>query len=296
MQLLDLFSKKKPFHIIPDLSNLSKEQSKYLRSLKIMICSPSRDSVVCGNYHLTNLAIAKWAAMIGMKVDTQFLFGCSYIEQGRNVLANTFYNSDATHLFFIDTDNGTQANHFFELLLTQKEIIGGLYPKRNFNWEAIHKAALDGVPANRLAHSAGHFPYHMLEGSPLTIGHEPQKVLTLPTGFMCISKAALKKYVKAFPNRKTSNNTPGSYGIQFFRAGTFEQTDEKGNKYNSFDSEDNHFCKDMLTLGVNTYVAPWVPVTHQGEYLFEACLACSNGAYIHTPNWIENHSKAVNGQ
>ncbi len=295
MKLLSWKQGKKPYHIIPDLSQVTKEQSKYLRSLKVMICSPSRESVVCGNYHLTTLAIAKWAAIIGMQVDTQLLFGCSYIEQGRNTLANTFWNSDCTHLFFIDTDNGTMANHFFELLLCQKDIIGGLYPKRQFNWEGIRQAAIDGVPANLLAHSSGHFPYHMLEGSPVTIGHEPQKVLTLPTGFMCISRHALKTLRKAFPTRETTPGNPGHYGYQFFKAGTFTTPNEKGQMVTGFDSEDNAFCKEMLTLGINTYLAPWVPVTHHGEYTFEACLPCSHQAYVHTPGWTESKQKVAHG-
>lgn len=251
-----------------------------------MICSPSRESVVCGNYHLTTLAIAKYGALFGMQIDTQLLFGCSYIEQGRNTLANTFWNSDCTHLFFIDTDNGTMANHFFELLLCQKDIIGGVYTKRQFNWETIRQAAIDGVPADKLNHTPGIFPYHMLEGHPVTIGHEPQKVLTLPTGFMCISRNTFKRYVEAFPERKTTEGHPGHYGIQFFKAGTFETLNEKGEKVVGFDSEDNTFCKEMLMLGINTYLAPWVPVSHHGEYTFEACLSCSSGGYVHWDEWL----------
>lgn len=298
MKILDWAKGKKPYHIIPDLSQVTKEQSKYLKSLKIMICSPSRESIVCGNYHLTTLAIAKWAALLGVQVDTQLLFGCSYIEQGRNTLANTFWNSDCTHLFFIDTDNGTMANHFFELLLCQKDIIGATYPKRNFNWEAVRQAALDGVPAELLAHSSGFFTHHMRENCPITVGHEPQRVLTLPAGFLCISRNALKKYTQKYLERKTTLSNPQHQGMQFFRAGTFEQLNEKGEKYVSFDSEDNHFCKDMLRLGIDTYLAPWVPVSHQGEYLYESCLPCSHGAYVHTPGWVEakNQEKAVNGR
>ncbi len=292
MKLLK-FQKKQLPHLIPDLSKPSHEQLKYLRSIKPMICTPIRGAQVCGNYHLSMVSLARWAAIHGVKLDTQMLFGCTYIEQGRNVLANTFWNSDCTHLFFVDADNGFITNHFFELLLCQKGIIAGLYCKRIIDWEAVRRAVLDGVPTELLPHCTGNFPMHALEGHPITIGQEPQKVLTMPTGFMCIERKTLKTYVEAFPDRKTTPGNPGDYGIQFFRAGTIELKDENGALTRGFDSEDNIFCKDMLTLGVNTWLAPWFSLTHHGEYTFEACLPCSQGAYLHWPEWLAKQSQAT---
>lgn len=271
------------FHLLPDCANASKEQLKYLRSIKPFIATPIRGGTVMGNYHLSVQSVSKWAALMGINLQIQMLFGCSYIEQGRNVLANTFWNSDCTHLVFIDADNGFITNNFFELLLCQKDIVGGVYTKRKINWTAVHKAALAGVPANMLEHCAGEFPFHALEGHDIKIEPTPQKVLSLPTGFLSISRNALKTYVNAHPTRKTTTGNPGSYGIQFFKAGTI--TCDDGTK--GFDSEDNIFCKDMLKLGVHTYLCPWMEISHYGEHEFKACFACSQGAYVHIPGWLE---------
>ena len=288
------FQPKTPFHILSDCSKPTKEQRKYLQKCKPMICTPIRGQTVQGNYHLSIQSVSKWGALLGVNIDIQMLMNCSYIEQGRNVLANTFYNSDCTHLIFIDSDNGFVTNHFFELLLAQKDIVGGVYTKRKINWDAVHKAVLQGVPVEGLAHCAGDFPMHALQDHEIKIGVEPQKVLTLPTGFLCISRKTFDTYVKAFPDRKTTPNSPGHYGIQFFQAGTFKSQNEKGETVVGFDSEDNVFCKDMLTLGINTWVCPWMQISHHGEYLFDSCFACSSGAYVHFAGWQERQEKAVN--
>lgn len=278
-------------HLIPDLEKITHGQHKYLKSLKIMTATPTRGGTVMGNYELAMISLSKWAERLDVHLDVQRLMGCSYIEQGRNVLANTFWNSDCTHLVFIDADNGFITNNFFELLLTKKDIVGGCYTKRKINWEAVHRAVLAGVPPEMLAHCSGEFPMHALPGEGIQIGHEPQKVLTLPTGFMSISRKALETYVKAFPDRKTTPGNPGHYGIQFFDAGTKTHRDEKGEMTRGFDSEDNTFCKEMLTLGINSWLCPWMTISHYGEHLFEACFPCSNGAFVHLPGWIEAQKK-----
>lgn len=277
-------------HFLPDLSAPSKEQLRYLQKVKPMICTPIRGGTVMGNYHMSVMTVARYAEKLGMELDIQMYFGCTYIELGRNILANTFWKSDCTHLVFIDADNGFMANHFFELLLCKKDIVGGIYTKRKINWDAVHAAVLAGVPAHQLAHCAGDFPIHALEGHPINIGHEPQKVLTMPTGFLCISRKTFATYVSAFPDRKTTPGNPGSYGIQFFTAGTVKCGDGSV----GFDSEDNLFCKDMLTLGIDTWVCPWMEVSHYGEHEFKSCFACSNGAYVHIPGWLERTQMAAN--
>jgi hypothetical protein len=263
-------------HLIPDLNNLSREQHKYLRKQKILIGTPMYGGAVMGNYLLSVTATMRWAGILNLKVDTEYLFGATYLELGRNYIANAFYNSDATHLVFIDADNGFLPNNFFELILTQKDIVGGLYPRRKVNWKAVHAAALAGIPPEGLKHCAGDFPMHPLAGHDITIGHEPQKVLSMPTGFLCITRKAFETYVRAFPERKTTPGNPGHFGIEFFRAGVQEINGSRG-----FDTEDNLFCKDLLTLGINTWFCPWMNVSHYGSELHEACYPCSLGHYVH---------------
>lgn len=266
-------------HLIPDLSKVDHKQLKYLKRQKIMIGTPMYGGAVMGNYELSISATLHWAGALGITVKPEYLFGATYLELGRNYIANAFWHSDFTHLVFVDADNGFAPNHLFELILCTAEgrhIVGGLYPRRKINWKAVHAAVLAGVKPEFLSHCAGDFPMHPLAGHDITIGHEPQKVLSMPTGFLCITRHAFQKYVEAWPERRTTPGNPGHFGIEFFRAGVQEINGSRG-----FDTEDNLFCKDLLTLGINTWFCPWMSISHYGSELHEACYACSNGHYVH---------------
>lgn len=236
-----------------------------------------------GNYMMATSSLNKWATMLGVQLDIQIMTGVTYIDFGRNVLANTFWNSKATHLIFIDSDVGFITNNFFELLLCQKDIVGGMYTRRQINWDSVHKAVLAGVPPDCLEFCSGDFPIHTLKDHPVIIDDQPQKVLTLPTGFLCISRKAFETYHKAHPDQVTTPGNPGHYGIQFFRAGTVLCDDGSRGQ----DSEDNLFCKDLLKLGIHTWVCPWMDLTHMGDHLYKAKFADSSGAYLSTPGWLE---------
>lgn len=287
MKLLDF--RKKPSHILADLSRPSKEQLKFLKKCYPMVCTPVREGRFMGNYMMAISSLQKWSTLLGLPVDIQTMMGVTYIEFGRNVLANTFWKSECTHLVFIDSDIGFITNNFFELLLCDKDIVGGMYTRRKINWHAVHKAVLEGVPPECLEYCAGDFPIHTLKDHPVRIESEPQKVLTLPTGFFCISRKALELYHKSYPEMVSTPGNPGYYGIQFFRSGTI--TCDDGTK--GHDSEDNLFCKDMLKLGVNTWVCPWMDLTHYGDHLFKARFADSAGAYLSTPGWLEKQTGNV---
>lgn len=265
-------------HIIRDLGKMDRDQLKFLQRQKIMLATPMYGGKVMGNYELAMAATMRWAGMLGLMVKPEHLFGATYVELGRNYLANQFWNSGFTHLIFLDADQGWIANNLLELVLCTAnpgmDIVAGLYPRRKINWPAVERAVKAGIPANMLSHCSGDFPIHALKDHDIEIGTNPQKVLTMPTGFMCITRRALDIYVKAFPERKTTPGNPGHFGIEFFRAGVQQVEESRG-----FDTEDNLFCKDMLGLGIHTWFCPWMNVSHFGEQLFEACLPCSLGHY-----------------
>lgn len=268
-----------PEHIIAELGKISPSQVEKLKKCSVMIGTPMREGTAQGNYLLSLNRVAQWAGILGLDVRQNMLFGSSYIQLGRNYIANAFMQSDCTHLFFIDADNGFVVNHFFEVLLADKPICGAAYPKRAYNWKAVHQAVLAGVPPELLSHCSGDFPMHPLEGHDITLGHEPQKVLTLPTGFLCIQREVFEKHKKCFPDRETTPGHPGHFGHEYFFAGVTDGIDKDGKKVRGWDTEDNNFCKEMLTLGVNTYFCPWVNVTHFGPEMHDACYPCSLGYY-----------------
>lgn len=268
-------------HIIQDLNKLSHSQHKRLRKKKLMLGTSMYGGEVMGNYLLALSATMRWAGILNLDVTPEFLFGATYVQLGRNYIANAFMKSSATHLLFIDADNGFIPNNVFELLLTEKDIVGGLYPRRKTNWKAVHAAVLAGIPPEGLEHCSGDFPMHPLSGNDIEMGHEPQKVLTMPTGFLLISRKAFEVYEKNYPERYTTEGYPGYFGKEYFRAQVVESTSPTGEVIKGFDTEDNLFCKDVQPFGIDTYFCPWMSISHFGRELHEACLPCSMGHYVH---------------
>lgn len=246
-----------------------------------MIGTPAYGGTFMGNYEMAMSETRRWAQKIGLQIIPQFLFGATYIDLARNYISNAFLKSDCTHLFMIDADVGWIPNNFFELILCDTSIISGLYPKRAINWTAVANAVRAGVPDHLLSHCAGDFPITPMPGKDITLGHEPQEVFSVPTGFTCFSREVFESYAKhldAIPSRKCTQGSKGDFGYQFFYTGMIEQEGKWG-----WDGEDNHFCRDLRTLGIKSYIAPWVSCTHFGPSMFEACWPCSIGHYVHIP-------------
>lgn len=62
----------------------------------------------------------------------------SLIQRARNgIVARFMGDDDATHLMFIDADITFSWVSVVKLLLSGKELCGGCYPKKCFNWDKI---------------------------------------------------------------------------------------------------------------------------------------------------------------
>ena len=64
----------------------------------------------------------------------EFLFNESLITRARNLLTHNFLNSQASHLFFIDSDIKFSANDVLSMISADKDVICGVYPKKEINW------------------------------------------------------------------------------------------------------------------------------------------------------------------
>jgi hypothetical protein len=58
----------------------------------------------------------------------------SLITRARNRLTNDFLATDSTHLMFIDADITFNPEYIVRMLNADKDIICGLYPKKEINW------------------------------------------------------------------------------------------------------------------------------------------------------------------
>jgi hypothetical protein len=182
---------------------------------------------------------------------------------------------------FIDSDIGFNPQDVIALMALQAQdekydIIGGPYPKKCISWEKIKSAVDKGIAdddPNVLERFVGDFVFNPKGGQQTIQISEPCEVLEIGTGFMMISKRALKKFTSEYqqysykPDHVRTEHFDGSREIlQYFQA----EIDPVSKRYLS---EDYWFCQKAQAIGLRTWFCPWMKMQHVGTYIFGGSLA-----------------------
>jgi hypothetical protein len=152
-----------------------------------------------------------------------------------------------------------------------KEIICGVYPKKEINWPSIREAISAGVSDADLKHYTGSFVVNLVDyGGEVTVPmNEPVEIWNGGTGFMLIKREVFEKLADKVPvyrnDVKDLSGQLGSEYIKEFFATSIDETER-------LLSEDFHFCKIARDNGIKVWAAPWVNLAHVGTYTFEGQL------------------------
>jgi hypothetical protein len=170
--------------------------------------------------------------------------------------------SDADYLFFIDADEGFNTADVIAMIETKKDLIGGIYPMKNINWENVRKAALEGK--ENLEDYSGIFAMNLLPGRTTLKISEPVEVSEVATGLMLIHRSVFEK-MEPLCLKYAVNNQKAEFDFdqmvtEFFATSITED--------GILLSEDYHFCRKWREMGGKVYAAPWVSVVHAGDYVF----------------------------
>lgn len=188
----------------------------------------------------------------------------SLITRARNTLAHEFLKSDADALLFIDGDHGFNVDDIIKMVNSGKDVIGAIYPMKSINWENVRKAALAGK--ENLELYSGFFAVNFLPEQQTFKGDEPFKVRDIGTGMLFIHRRAfeqIKPLVKTYRNNAAHNSIEMGERIhEFFPTLITEEPEAV------LLSEDYAFCHLYRESGGDVYAAPWVRISHAGEYNF----------------------------
>ena len=254
-----------------------------LRKRKLFVATPMYGGQCHGMYTKSTADLAKLTSHYGIETKFFYLFNESLITRARNYCVDEFMRSDYTHMIFIDSDIGFDANDVLTMLAlmdtenpeNDKHIMCGPYPKKTIAWEKIKKAVdkgfADDNPGN-LEKYVGDYVFNPVSGQSQIRLDEPVKVLEGGTGFMMITKHAFQEFEKAYPDYSyrpdhvRTKNFDGSREIMmYFQA----LIDPKSKRYLS---EDYMFCQWMREVGVDTWLCPWMKLLHTGSYTFGGSL------------------------
>jgi hypothetical protein len=178
-----------------------------LRKRKLFVAAPMYGGQCAGMFCRSTNDLAAAAVHHGIELRYYYLFNESLITRARNYCVDEFMRSDCTHMLFIDSDIGFNAQDIIVMLAlmsdeSEYDILCGPYPKKCISWEKVKAAVDKGVAdedPNVLEKYVGDYVFNPAGGrTEIPLG-EPVEVLESGTGFMMIRKSALQKYADKYP-------------------------------------------------------------------------------------------------
>ena len=191
------------------------------------------------------LNLFPYAMQNGMPFTVETLPNCSLISLGRSIMLNRALTNDPnwTHILWIDADLRFKPEYIHSMVIDDKDIIGGFYPKK-------------GLPID-------------FASSPAPGGEDTENLfetIYVATGFMLVKRAVIEKMVEHYREE-----------LKFFYQGTdgavhlFHPIIDRESE-DLFLTEDYAFCKRARELGFRCYMSKRFELPHIGvmEYSAEA--------------------------
>ena len=243
---------------------------------KIFIATPMYGGMCAGFYTQSIIQLLTTCQANGVDAEFSFMFNESLITRARNSLTHTFMKTDCSHLMFIDSDIKFRAEDVIHMIRAEKDIICGIYPKKEINWHSV-KAAMDrGVPFDQLKSHTGSFVVNLVNyvGEVTVPVNQPVEIFNGGTGFMLIKRSVFDKLGESVPSYSNDVVDLGGKMKQSEPIKEFFTTSiEPGT--NRLLSEDYHFCRIWRETGGQVHAAPWCQLSHIGTYAFEGQLTPS---------------------
>jgi len=249
-----------------------------LAGRRLMIGTPMYEGLCHGAYTaaLVELTLALHAR--GVPFRLSFIVNQASPDRGRALIADDFLRSDCTHLLFIDADVVARTDDVLALLALQDEagpydVIGGSYPRKSHDWQAIHRAAQGGTAAGDLARFGGDIPIY----APGAAGRQvrldqPLEAECIAGGYAMIRRATYERLIVtcpeiAFVTAPAERAAQGLGEVAYaFHAPGIDPVTKR------YLSEDFAFCGRVRAAGMKVWLAPWVHADHIGNHRFTGTL------------------------
>lgn len=184
--------------------------SDVLKTRKLFLATPMYGGQCAGIFSRSVADLSALCTHYGIQLRIYFLFNESLITRGRNYCVDEFLRSGDTHLMFIDSDIGFNANDVVSMLALQSQypeddnydILCGPYAKKMISWEKIYAAVNKGIAdqnPNILENYVGDYVFNPANGTNTIPLGEPAEVLESGTGFMMIRRNTFEKFSEAYP-------------------------------------------------------------------------------------------------
>jgi hypothetical protein len=232
------------------------------RQKSIMIALPMYGGMCTGDFALSLSKVSIMLHDLGFKYHIETLYNESLIPRGRNTLAHSFMGRNFDYLMFIDADIGFCEIDVLKLLLADRELSGGVYPKKRINWGVVEKAVKAGKTAAELSDYTGDFAFNLIDPTATPDAYGMVEVKHIATGFMLIKREVfevLEPYVPVYKELKDDGSILEAR--DYFQIGRNPVT-------GAYTSEDYFFCDLWRQHGGKIYMNPFIKLSHTGTYVF----------------------------
>jgi hypothetical protein len=222
---------------------LPPEVLKFLRQTHVHFCLPMYNGVCNEATFISMIKFSILASKLGINYSIDTMVNESLIPRGRNNLVAKFlYNQSATHLMFIDTDLGFDAESILRLLVANQDVVGGVYPMKRIPIRYV----INTVP------------------NPVVMG-DLVEVSTLGTGFMMVKRDVILKMIAAHPELKYRDNIGIGPQYEQYMYGLFDTMIDHDTNYLS---EDWTFCYLWRLMGGKVFADTGIKLDHTGYHKY----------------------------
>lgn len=265
---------------------------KQQNPLKVLIGTPCYGGKVFNGYLQSMLDLTANFTKLGIPFEVMTLGSESLIPRARNgIVAKFMSNEENTHLMFIDADITFSWVSIIRLILGDREVSGGCYPKKMINWDKVRNNLLnkeefkdtstmdEGLLLAKSVDYVFNPIYTMTEDKKLTcrVENNMVRVKDLGTGFMLIKREVFDILMYKHEELKYVNNVAGYHapGVEDYFYTLFDTAiDEKSRVYLS---EDYLFCKYWRETGGECWLDITICLNHTGAIDYKGAFGTTIG-------------------
>jgi hypothetical protein len=286
------------YEMVPELSygsgystNIEQLVNRYMETHKpyIYILTPCFGGLCYVDYMTSMINTLDLFRSMGLNVKLEFCGNDSLVMRARNnLVAKAMSDPLTTHIMFIDNDIKWEPISILKLLISDKPVIGGVYPLKHFfherltDGENVVKSWLDkknATPMRDFVRDADfveqrllRYNVNYLDGGQMSVENNIGEVRHIATGFLMIQRHVIEKMFTSFPSTKYTDDV------------SFLKPHENEFAYALFDcgvedghylSEDWMFCARWRKMGGQVFIDVTIDLTHIGTAKYSGCYVSS---------------------
>jgi len=225
---------------------ITQDQVKVLQAARLHFCIPAYGGNIMEGCFISMLKYMATAQRFGLNFTIDTMVNESLVPRARNSLVAKmlFFEPKSTHLMFVDADIGFDPEEIFKLILADKDVVGGLYPKKALPIQYVVNKITGAKKKGNLV-----------------------QVTNLGTGFMMIKRNVIETMIAKHPELHYIDAIGLDEKYSPYKYALFDTAIDPATL--EYMSEDYTFCKRWRDMGGEIFADLSIQLNHIGYYVFK---------------------------